>query len=64
MKVQIINFVPAQIPYLGEFKNQNSEPKCSANEIAGFLNQLYRKRKLMSLYDDTDSRNTKDNVYF
>ena len=60
MKYHVISFMPAQIPYLGKFWFLSY--KLSANEKAGFLNQLYMKKKLTDQldlwHDDVDSRNT------
>ena len=51
MKVQIISFVAAQIQHQGRLFLELQAKMLSANGIAGFLNQLYLKKKLMNQLD-------------
>ena len=58
MKVDIISFMTAQIPYLGKFWFLSYKPKF-LNPKARLSNQPYlQKKKLMNLFDFWRGQNT------
>ena len=64
MKIYIISCIPSQIPYLGKmFFLEIYAKMLSANQIAGFSNQLFLQNKLMKdphfLHVDTNLQKIK-----